>query len=326
MGSASYTFQELLVSFISETVVPLTARELEVHRPLPVLHADFCCSIQLCPSSPEFILFVRGCLLSPSLSQPSLLTLVPPGVHLHHPSRGDNRLPPPVCPQPALPHPSPTPLLSSCSFSFFLMWRQRGDAQRVCMSEREREREEKMRWTERKKEIKARVSGFPFGWKDQVLVSNLEKRLKTAGKERSEAGIWAVFCLSPPQFPLFLLPLFFQGSRGPKTFAEKLPHMIAKTTAANENLAISRQSPRRQPFTSEITILLFSCDVSHHILVLTSRDADTSGLTVFLSTFFGGCSSHTSAVVHSFSHRIYFSHGDGKKKEKTKRTCVCTVW
>lgn len=172
-----------------------------------------------------------------------------------------------------------------------------------------------MRWPERKKEIKARVSGFPFGWKDQVLVSNLEKRLKTAGKERSETGILASFCLSSPQFPLFLLPLFFQGSRGPKTFAEKLPHMMAKTTAADENLAVSLRSPRRQPFTSKITILLFSCDVSHHILVLTSRDADTSGLTVFLSTFLGGCS-HTSAVVHSFSHRICFSHGDGKKKGK----------
>lgn len=70
MGSASYTFQELLPSFISETVVPLTASELQVHRPLPVLHADFCCSIQLSPSSPEFIVFVRGCLVSPSLSQP----------------------------------------------------------------------------------------------------------------------------------------------------------------------------------------------------------------------------------------------------------------
>lgn len=77
------------------------------------------------------------------------------------------------------------------------MWRQRGDAQRVCMSEREREREEKMRWTERKKEIKARVSGFPFGWKDQVLVSNLEKRLKTAGKERS----------GPESEPFFVSPL-----------------------------------------------------------------------------------------------------------------------
>lgn len=198
----------------------------------------------------------------------------------------------------------------------------------VCL--RGREREEKMRWTERKKEIKARVSGFPFGWKDQVLVSNLEKRLKTAGKERSEAGIWAVFCLSPPQFPLFLLPLFFQGSRGPKTFAEKLPHMIAKTTAVNENLAISLLSPRRQPFTAAFYLRnnnssLFLWRVSPHPGFDFSRRRHIR-FNGFPLNFFWGCSSHTSAVVHCFSHRIYFSHGDGKKKEKKKRTCVCTAW
>lgn len=47
----------------------------------------------------------------------------------------------------------------------------------------------KKRWTDRKKEIKAQVSGFPLSRKDQLLVFNLEKRLETAGKERSEARI-----------------------------------------------------------------------------------------------------------------------------------------
>lgn len=57
---------------------------------------------------------------------------------------------------------------------------RRSTASLVSVCEREKEK---------KKEIKAQVSGFPLSRKDQLLVLNLEKRLKTAGKERSEAGI-----------------------------------------------------------------------------------------------------------------------------------------
>lgn len=67
VDSASCTFQELFGSFINETVVPLTARELEVHRPLPVLHTRL---LLLHSALPKF---TRVHPLCPRLSTVSIL-------------------------------------------------------------------------------------------------------------------------------------------------------------------------------------------------------------------------------------------------------------
>lgn len=132
LGSASRSLQELLGSFRNETVVPLTASELEWHRPLPVLHTRLPFSSPQVHQSSSSLSLAAYCLhpclscLSSPLSLPGSTSITSP----HHSVLS-----------------TPHPVLCSPAVVFFF---HVTSARRVCVSEtkrgRERERERKVDW------------------------------------------------------------------------------------------------------------------------------------------------------------------------------------